>query len=261
MIEKEFKDILKPTAMRLSFVAVVPLLAIFKVPVIGPLNWFLRVLGISRGLVSDNPYIVILVFLAGLSVLMTANYCGTKAFHFEHTDKAFEYLFSMPLSKGQIFMKKAGPRLAVLGVLTILYELVAFAYFAPLRPTQGNLFFLFDPVFFPVWVLFIFFTGFFMGVFEQKNWLPIVTLCVLTSVVLVSLGAGTLLSGGGVGPLYLNGLSAVFGALAISLILALAFIPVFSKMDVKSHGLFARKFSLLVLPFLFLVSVLGIMLI
>ncbi|MCP4213249.1 MAG: hypothetical protein GY765_01275, partial [bacterium] len=144
MIKREFKDIIKPVLLCVSPIALIPLLALFKVPITGPLNFFLSLLYITRGPVLQNVYMVALVFLMGFGVLAAANYCGTKAFQYEHSDKAFEYLMSLPISKKRIAWLKMVPRLAVLSLLTVLYEVVAFAYFSGLRPIQGKLFFLAD---------------------------------------------------------------------------------------------------------------------
>ncbi|MCP4218334.1 MAG: hypothetical protein GY765_27100, partial [bacterium] len=108
------------------------------------------------------------------------------------------------------------------------------------------------------WVLFIFLAGFFTGLFEQKNWLPMVTLSVPASLVLASIGAGALLTEAGFSPATLNGTAALAGAGLIILILGIAFALVFRKFDASSPALFARRFALMVLPFLLITAGTGI---
>jgi|GEM_PF-1415611 len=252
MLKKEFRDIIKPTLVRLGFLLIVPLLALFKVSLSGIFHFLLiSVLHMIKA-PAENIYISSFIFLLGLIIFWTANHFGVYAFREEYRDWAFEYLLSFPFSKSRIFFYKFIPRVSILVVLVVVYEVLAFFYVIPMRDIQGALFFLIDPVFFPFWVVFFFMGGFFVGLFEQKNWIAVVTLTVFSSSILISLGMCTriirsiepkIIFGS-----YFTGLSFTFGTLIILFVLAIAFFIVYRKFDLKSFALYARKFAFIVLP-------------
>ena len=238
--------------VRLGFLLIVPLLALFKVSLPGIFHFLaISVLHIIKAPPEDI-YISSFVFLLALMIFWTANHFGSNAFREEYRDRAFEYLLSFPFSKSRIFLFKFIPRVSILVVLVALYEVLAFFYVIPMRDIQGALFFLIDPVFFPFWVVFFFLGGFFVGLFEQKNWIAVVTLTVFSSSILISLGVckriirsiePTIISGN-----YFTGLIFIFGILFILFLLGMAFFIVYRKFDMKSPALYARRYAFIVLP-------------
>jgi hypothetical protein len=143
-------------------------------------------------------------------------------------------------------------------LLTILYEILAFYYVVPMRQVQGPLFFFIDPVFFPVWVLFFLVAGFFLGLFEQKNWIAVVTFLTFFSTILISLGLCKAflrsVDPGIVLKSHFTGLSFLFGVILVLLVLGTAFFMVYRKFDMKSPALHARRFAFRVLPPLVLLT-------
>jgi hypothetical protein len=146
----------------------------------------------------------------------------------------------------------------------VIYEVLACLFLLELRAVQGSLFFLFDPLFFPVWVLFLFLTGFFISLFEQKNWIAVISLVMFMSTVIISAAIRSLLSHGSGGSLHgscLSGIAGASGAFIIMSILAAAFFSIYKKFDVKSPHIHSRRFTLLVLPALLLLAIAGLFII
>lgn len=251
MLKKEFRDIVVPTLARLAVLGVIPILAVAG----APLSMGFRLIFV-RGFhfftrSPENLLPVSLVLLLGILIFLAANFLGAKAFRCEHRDRAFEYLFALPLSRWQILRCKLLPRLAVLAVLTLIYEVLAFTVISPLRPIRGGLFFLIDPLFFPFWVIYIFLVGFFLSLFEQKNWIAVVLLSLFPATVLVSLAFRTMLESSRSVPValrYLSGIAFGLGTWVVMAVLAAAFLLVYRKFTLKSPRLIARRFALLSLP-------------
>jgi len=57
------------------------------------------------------------------TVILYAIYAGATIFQSEKKDRAFEYLFSLPVSKQKILLMKIGPRLVILIFLVIILVL------------------------------------------------------------------------------------------------------------------------------------------
>lgn len=189
-------------------------------------------------------------------ILIAAGILSVSAFRKEYSDAAFEYLFTFPLSRSRIIRYKIIPRILFLFGLVIIYELLAIWFIFPLRSFSGPLFFLIDPIFFPAVVTFIFFGGFFLGIYEQKNWGAIISLVVLISLILTTMGLRSLLNPSGLFPgsaMILIGASFCLAALLILTALYLAAFSVFKQMDIRSIALFTRRFAMRVLlPLVFL---------
>lgn len=251
MIKKEFLDIIKPFLVRFSPLVPVPLLYllnvpttyIYRIPFIRPLNFL--------NSTTENDIMLLFIFLLGLITFLNANYLGINIFAREHRDKSFEYLLSFPYSKTRILMNKLAPRLMLLGGVTAIYEVLALIYLVPLRPIQGALYFLVDPLFFPLWVLFFFLGGVFVGLFEQKNWTAVVVLVTFMATGWVSIGAGTLVREAAPAVLqgfYLPGVGLGIGVLIILTIMGIAFWLVYRRFDLKSMELHSKRYAILVLP-------------
>lgn len=262
MLKKELRDILNPTLGRLSFLLIIPLLALLKIPVWKTYHFLsislLRILNSYTDHVYINGFLLLLAFI----ILWTANYYGSNAFRGEHRDRAFEYLLAFPYSRGRILLYKLVPRVTILSVLTVCYEMAAFYYIAPIRPLAGPAFFLIDPLFFPAWVLFFFLAGFFTGLFEQKNWTVVVTFTTFVATLMISLGTCRWflkwLEPGIEKETYFTALGFLMGTVIILVILGIGFFRVYRGFDMKSPALHARRFAMVVLPPMGMLTVMGI---
>ncbi|MCK5003742.1 MAG: hypothetical protein KAS21_01565 [Candidatus Aminicenantes bacterium] len=110
MIKKEFKDIIKPTALRI----VTGVLIIFL---------FYTALRLFGG--REAPFFADIIYLYDvlfwLIIVWVSFNLGINMFKKEQTDYAMEYLISSPLSKPEIFIKKISPRLIILFLLVLFY--------------------------------------------------------------------------------------------------------------------------------------------
>jgi len=264
MLKKEFRDIMKPVLAILSILLIVPLLALLKLPLNDTFRFVtIRVYRIVTS-VTGNVYLLSFIFLFGALIFWIANMSGFSTFKYEHKDRAFEYLLAFPLSRTRILQYKILTRLSVILTFVALYEVLAFLFLTGLRSVQGSLFFLFDPLFFPLWVVFIFLTGFFISLFEQKNWIAVISLIIFIATVVISLAIRILIisgSGAALRSSSLNGTAATVAALIILGILAAAFFPVYRRFDVKSAHIHGRRFTLRVLPPLLLLIIFGLVII
>ena len=251
---------IKPVLAILSILLIVPLLALLKVSLNGAFYLLtIRIYRILRA-VNGNIYLLSFLFLFGVLIFWIANMLGFSTFKYEHKDRAFEYLLAFPVSRYRILQYKIFTRFSVILVLVVIYEVLASLFLLELRPVQGSLFFLFDPLFFPIWVLFSFLAGFFVSLFEQKNWIAVISLGILIPTIVISLAIKVLLSPGNGGTIhgsYVSGIAAAIGALIIMGVLGAAFFPIYKKFDVKSPHIHARRFTLLVLPPLLLLTIAG----
>ncbi len=242
----EWRNTLKAGIMCLALLMPGLFIALLKIPVARALQFIVvKALKILNGGI-ERPYLFLLLFLYSLAILAMANVLGFNAFRREHEDQAFEYLFTFPVTKKRILADKLIPRLLVLGGLLAVYVAVSFVTVMKWRPIQGKLFFLIDPVFFPIVVLTFFFSGFLIGIFEQKDLVSIVTL--LSFLSLVGVPAGALIILDSVFPaswamLYKKGVSFVIGALSLLLILGLSALSTFGTMDIRSMSSSSRTFA------------------
>lgn len=246
MLKMEWRNTLKTGIICLVLLLPGLFITLLKIPVTGFLNFVaVRVFHIlNEGI--EHPYLLLLFFLFSMTILVTANLLGFNAFRLEHEDKAFEYLFTFPVSKRQILTDKLIPRLLTLGVLLLIHEAASLFLVLKLRPIQGRLFFLIDPVFFPVVVLVFFFCGFFIGIYEQRNMVSVVTLLSFLSLVFLPSGIFVLLKP--IFPdswtmLYKNGASFTIGALLLILILGASALSTFVRMDLRSMSASSRTFA------------------
>jgi len=246
VLKMEWRNTLKAGIMCLALLLPGLVIALLKIPAAGALQFIVvRAFKILNGGI-ERPGLVLLLLLYSLAVLVAANVLGFNAFRREHEDQAFEYLFTLPVAKTRILAAKLIPRLLFLGGLLAIHAAVSFLTVLKWRPIQGKLFFLIDPVFFPVVVLTFFFSGFLIGMFEQKDLVSIVTL--LSFLSLVALPAGALIILDPVFPaswtmLYKNGASFALGALALLLILGASALSTFGTMDIRSLSSSGRTFA------------------
>ncbi|MDH4196380.1 MAG: hypothetical protein OEW05_03130 [Candidatus Aminicenantes bacterium] len=189
---------------------------------------------------------LLLLFLLG-TILLTANIIGFNAFRPEHEDRAFEYLFTLPLTKSKILAYKLIPRILTLALLLSVYALVSSSMIGKLNPVKGPLFFLIDPRFFPVVVNVFFWSGFFISIFEMKNWVALVTVLTFQSLAAAPAIVHTVLN-----PIYpevwsvvgRNGVSFTVGSIIIILVLGGCSASTFMTMDLRSLTASSRLFAL-----------------
>jgi len=246
MQKMEWRNTLKPGLLCLALLVPGVIIDLLKVPVANFLNFvFVKAFNILNGAV-DQPYLFLLLFSFALAILVAANVLGFNAFRKEHEDQAFEYLFTFPVSKKRILSVKLIPRLLTLGGLLAVYEATALVTVLDWRPIQGKLFFLMDPVFFPAVVLAVFFSGFLIGIFEQKDLVSVVTLVTFLALFAFPAGVSFLLQPifpDSWGLLYKNGISFVLGELLLLLIIGSSALSTFNKMDLRSLSSTGRTFA------------------
>ncbi|MCK5057845.1 MAG: hypothetical protein KAT34_14400 [Candidatus Aminicenantes bacterium] len=122
MFKKELRDTMKILGHSLFFLIALPILY----------RGF-GYSGVGFSLVFRRLFTIIVVFFAA--------YAGAGLFLFERKEKAFEYLFSLPLPRFKIILNKLLPRLLVLSVLFITG--VFFRAFADIPADCFGLLFLF----------------------------------------------------------------------------------------------------------------------
>jgi len=246
MLKMEWRNALKPGILCLALLFPGLIVSLLKISVADFLNFALvKAFKILSGSV-EQPYLFLLLFSFALAILVAANVLGFNAFRKEHEDQAFEYLFTLPVSRKRILTVKLVPRLLTLGGLLMIYEAAALLEVLKWRPIQGKLFFLIDPVFFPAVVLAVFFSGFLIGIFEQKDLVSVVTLLSFLALFAFPAGAAILLERifpASWGLLYKNGLTFVLGELLLLMILSVSALPLFGKMDVRSLPSTSRTFA------------------
>jgi len=108
--------------------------------------------------------------------LWAANYIGLSTFRTEFRDQAFEYLFSFPLSKGGLLLRKLLPRILLLAIMIALYLLLWNS--AGLAADFGRLPFQ-APQTYLIWLGFLFLAGFFLSPFNWGNLRPAIMPAIL----------------------------------------------------------------------------------
>lgn len=219
MLKKEVWDALKRELECLLILGAIPLAFLWD-RLIMKFNWGFR-------------DIFSWVFI--ITVIIYAVYAGATIFQSEKRDRAFEYLFSLPISRGKILLMKIGPRLIILIFLVIVLAL----------------FFKLDLLVFGITFLLIFFVSAFLSIGINSLMINLIGVLMLYSVydflwkILVNFS-------------FLNGLESrgawiipTFQLFATALLLApigTAFWLTFKRMDVKPMKLQMRTYYAIVLP-------------
>ncbi len=244
MIKKEFREIIIPAISRLGITA-----------------FFLLVTSIvAKSPLKIGLYIMCFAYV----ILWIANCYGIGAFKHEYRDNALEYLLSFPLSKCRIAVNKLLPRVVVLALLTAIYEVLTVVHLLPVLRSQSfqvDGFALFDPVFFPVWVVYFFAASFFVGLFEWKSLRILIGFVPLFLTIFISIGIKTLFDSLSVSFstfYFLHGISFVIGVVIATGIMGAAFVSVYKKFDLKSSVFHRKKFILRSMPLLLLITAISI---
>ena len=101
MLRKEIRDALKRFVESLVVLAVIPFMYLW--------DKLLMKRGLDYASLVDTGFVITLLFYAV--------YAGATVFQAERKDRAFEYLFSLPLTRRRIILAKILPRLGLLLVL------------------------------------------------------------------------------------------------------------------------------------------------
>jgi hypothetical protein len=243
MIKKEFKEIIIPALTRLSIILIpAPLLLI-----VGS---------------SHYPVINILKITAAtlaVAILWVANNYGIHVFKSEYQDHSFEYLLSFPLSKAKIVYNKLAPRTAILFGLTVFYECSVILIWLNMPQSKEFISFPLNPVFFPLWVIFFLFTGFCLGLIEQRSQRAGANFLIFLCYIIISLAVYPALK-------YLDIFQGEFrlascfavGALIIIAIMGTAFVSVFKTFDLRMVKSYGKKILYRTLPLILLLTVISV---
>jgi ABC-type Na+ efflux pump permease subunit len=126
MLKKEVRDSLRRELECLLLLGAIPLAFIWDRFVV-KFGWGFR--DIFSG-----------VFLT--TVIIYAVYAGATIFQSEKKDRAFEYLFSLPVSRSKILLMKLVPRIIILFLLVIILQLFFEVHVADIGITYFVLFFI-----------------------------------------------------------------------------------------------------------------------
>ena len=243
MIKKEFREIIIPALTRLSIILIpAPLLLI-----VGS---------------STYPVINILKITAAalaVAILWVANNYGIHVFKSEYQDHSFEYLLSFPLSKAKIVYNKLSPRTAILFGLTVFYECSIILIWLYMPQSQEFISFPLNPVFFPLWVIFFLFSGFCLGLIEQRSWRAAANFLIFLCYIFISLAVYPALR-------YLDIFQGEFrlasgfavGALIIIVIMGTAFLSVFKTFDLRMIKSYGKKILSRTIPLILLLTVIAV---
>lgn len=101
MLRKEIRDALKRFVESLVVLAVIPFMYLW--------DKLLMKIGLDYASLIDTGFVITLLFYAV--------YAGATVFQAERKDRAFEYLFSLPLTRRRVILAKILPRLGLFLVL------------------------------------------------------------------------------------------------------------------------------------------------
>jgi len=88
---------------------------------------------------SGMPFSELTLAVAYFTLFFFSIYAGVSIFQSEKKDRAFEYLFSIPVSKSKILLYKVLPRLVLLGLMIVLFLLLMEpVFYNPLVPSLGS---------------------------------------------------------------------------------------------------------------------------
>ncbi len=261
MWKKELRLLVKPTLGYLCILLAVPLLSLFKVRDFR-INGVPFLAMVSGGTVSGGGgYWSMFLFFFAVILMVIANHYGFSMFAPEHKDGAFEYMMTFPMSRRRLFWRKLAPRLTVLAGLLSVYLVSAVLTFGISPAEKGKFYMFVDPLFMPLWVLFLLLAGGMLSFFQQKNIMAVVTEVTILAVLFIPIGLYDVLDR------FFPSLAAepdmtsyclAFGVLAILVILGSVFVPVYRRFDMRGMGYFGKKYALRVLPPLGILALAGL---
>ena len=246
MIKKEFKEIIIPALVRLSIILIPAPLLLF----------------VGSGHYPVMNILKITAATLAVAILWVADNYGMHVFKSEYQDHSFEYLLSFPLSKAKIVYNKLAPRAAILFGLTVFYECSVILIWLNMPQSREFMSFPLNPVFFPLWVIFFLFTGFCLGLIEQRSWRAEANFLIFLCYIFISLAVYPALR-------YLDifqgefrlASSFAFGALIIIAIMGTAFVSVFKTFDLRMLKSYGKKILYRTLPLIFVLAVAAVVII
>ncbi len=227
MFEKELKHAFGKTLALMAFV------------LMAPLAWVLDMIYFKSG-VSLRDYAEFLVFIWWIMTLFAALVLGASGFEQERKDRAFEYLLSLPISKGKILYYKLASRFLILGVLFLFY-LAASPFSSVIKRIS-----LFKPVYLILLIFFFTLFSFSFSLFEPKNLIPLLRVSCFLTIGYISILLGKLFKSHQ-GPINLLEMSPAnfFVALSfVSLWCFFGFLLVFRKFDLRPAEVYKWRFIL-----------------
>jgi len=243
MLRKEFRELLIPTALRLS---------IILLPVV-----FSVVMDFGNFSLEKN--LVVVWIFWGIAGIWIANYYGTHIFHSEFRDHALEYMLTFPVSRSRLFFYKLIPRLSLLGILIGIFELMGLLLFLNVANHINETIYFAAFLGYPLWILFFLFCGFCIGMVEDRNWRAVVNLGIMIAFFLISIGIGRFIFHQGLANIRVAAnLGSSLGCLVVKAILLTAFVSIVRKFDLKALALYKKRFSIRALPPLIILAGIGI---
>lgn len=163
MIKKEFKDIIKPAGLRVLSGVVIIMLFFTALFIFGEKNvlYLVNIVNMFK-------------FLFWVIILWISYNLGINMFKQEQADHAMEYLFSSPLTKTELVIKKLIPRLLVLLFLFLIYFFIYHSHI--LLNIQSKQYFGFFQILFLI--LGMFFGSAFLSIYDWGNFKALVWLII-----------------------------------------------------------------------------------
>jgi len=228
MLKKEFRDALKRFVESLAILFIIPLLYI--------VDKLVTKAGLDFASYRDPGFVITLVIYAV--------YAGGTVFQSERKDRAFEYLFSLPLTRREIILSKILPRL---GLLLILGGVATIVVGRGFLHEAGIIVFV------------IFFSSLFLSIGVLSiviNLFGVMLMCLIFSQGERVFGY-LLLKFGGNFASHLGPVVAQFFSAAVLLVpFGIAFWLTFKKMDVRPLKLQMRTYYSIILPTIFVLTLL-----
>ncbi len=119
--------------------------------------------GLNYFSIDGKDYLEVLLFFIWLITLLSSVFLGTSGFEYERRNDAFEYMLTFPFTKIKIITYKLFARLIILFVLISLFEFLY--YFSSFFKKYS----LFNPFYFPLICVLLFFLSFSFSLFEIRD--------------------------------------------------------------------------------------------
>jgi ABC-type transport system involved in multi-copper enzyme maturation permease subunit len=162
MLKKEISDALKRWAESLLFLLAIPVTFAFDRFVIK----------------SGMEFSELTLAVAYFTLFFFSIYAGVSIFQSEKKDRAFEYLFSLPVSKLKILLYKILPRFILLGLMIVLFlVLMEPVFYNPLVPSLGSS--LEKVLFFVLLYVFFFFLSVILSIAFSSVVMAFIGVCLL----------------------------------------------------------------------------------
>jgi len=244
MLKKEFIDIIPNSILLISIFLIIHLTYIIKNI---SFTLIFRRSGATGGENLISSHQIELLLMAFVITLITIN-LGSGFFRSERKNSAFEYLFSSPLSKKEIFLFKLIPRISVILIYILIYTLIFERFINFDNMVRSAIPKLLHPATFTLFTLMIFFISLAPSIFDSKNWIAISILFNLFSIIILPIGIKKILQGLSV--VFKNNigiLSIFIGVFTIFIINIIAFYQAYRNFDISERSFAGNGYSLITL--------------